>query len=73
MENNENRHKVDITRNSPFLSYLGNYDLFELTIGSQLKEYSQGATTHKIQEKIDMIGLIVSGKVKLTFSHKDKG
>ena len=74
IDHKENSAKLEIVQNSPFLSLLGHYDIYELSIGSQLKIYSQAAVTHQFNSKLEKIGYIVNGKVKLNFNkgHKAK-
>lgn len=61
----QNVKKLEIIRNNPFFCILGGYDLYELVISSQMKEYSQGSITNEYNQKLDKIGLVVSGKIKL--------
>ena len=68
IEQPHQNEKLEIIKSNLFLSKLGDYDLFELVLGCSLKKCSQSSTIHTLNEKVDKIGYVVSGKIKLTFN-----
>lgn len=68
----EHQQKLEIIKENPFLSVLGNYDAFELAIASHLRDYSQAAETHKAASIVEKIGFVYTGKVRLTFDQGNR-
>jgi hypothetical protein len=67
IKNKDNKDKLLFLRVIEFFNSLGEFDLLDLAVQSQIKEYHQSSVTHTFGEDVDNIGCVLNGKVKLTF------